>query len=90
MTDKNLRTLLEELHNELQRAERVDEKGLSLLRELDTDIRGLLQRSGEESLQTDDSVLGRFQSAMDHFEITHPNLTMAISEMLTALSNAGI
>ena len=90
MTDKNLRTLLEELHNELQHAERVDERGLSLLHELDADIRGLLQRSGDEGLQTDDSILERFQSAMEHFEITHPKLTMAISEMLTALSNAGI
>jgi hypothetical protein len=90
MADKNLRELLEGLHNELQRTESVDEKGRALLHELDTDIRSLLQRSGDDGAQTDDTTLQRFQSAMDHFEITHPKLTMAISEMLTALSNAGI
>lgn len=88
MTDKNLRTLLEGLRDELQRIESVDEKGRDLLRGLDADIHDLLERSGEAD--TDDSMLERFQSAMDHFEITHPKLTIALSEMMTALSNAGI
>jgi hypothetical protein len=90
MTDNNLRTLLEGLHDELQRIESVDEKGRALLLDLDADIRGLLQRSGEEDAQTDESILERFHSVMDHFEITHPTLTRALSEMMNALSNAGI
>jgi len=90
MTDKNLRDLLEGLHDELQHVERVDEKGRALLRDLNTDIRSLLERSGEEGLQVDESILERFQSTVEHFEITHPKLTMALSEMITALSNAGI
>ena len=90
MVDKNLRTLLEGLHDELQRTESVDEKGRILLRDLDADIRGLLQRSGDESLQTDETILQHFQSVMEHFEITHPQLTMTLSEMMTVLSNAGI
>lgn len=88
MTDKNLRDLLAGLHDELQRTESVDEKGRDLLRDLDADIRALLERSGEAD--ADDSVLERFQSAMDHFEITHPKLTLALSEMMNALNNAGI
>ena len=87
MTDQNLRTLLEGLHEELQRTESVDEKGRTLLRDLDADIRALLERSGESGGA---SVLKSLQSAMDHFEITHPKLTMALSEMMTALNNAGI
>ncbi len=90
MTDQDLRRLLEALHDELQRAESVDEKGRALLRRLDTDIRDLLQRSGDEGIQSDESLLRRFQSAIDHFEISHPKLTMALSEMMTSLSNAGI
>lgn len=94
MTGQNLRRLLEELHeelhNELQRAENVDEKGRVLLRHLEEDIRDLLQRSGDESVQGGETLLGRFQSAIDHFEVTHPKLTMALSEMMTSLSNAGI
>lgn len=87
MTDQTLRDLLGKLHDELQRIESVDEKGRDLLRDLDADIRALLERSGEAS---GDSIAKSLQSAMDHFEITHPKLTMALSEMLTALNNAGI
>ena len=90
MTDKDLRTLLEGLRDELQHIESMDEKGRDLLRDLDSDIHELLQRSGDSGAQADETVLQRFQSAMDHFEITHPNLTRALSEMMTALSNAGI
>ena len=87
MTDKNLRELFEGLHEELQRIESVDDKGRDLLRGLDADIHALLERSGESDSA---SVLESLQSTMDHFEITHPKLTMALSEMMTALSNAGI
>lgn len=90
MTDKNLRELLTDLHDELQRAQSVDEKGRALLRELDADIRDLLQRSGEAEVKTDESIRQRFQSVVDHFEVTHPALTRALSEMMAVLSNAGI
>ena len=87
MTDKNLSDLLEKLHEELQHVESVDETGRDLLRGIDVEIRGLLDRSGESA---GTSLTKSLQSALDHFEITHPKLTMAISEILTALNNAGI
>ncbi len=87
MTEQTLRDLLGKLHDELQRIESVDEKGRDLLRNLDADVRALLERSGEAESA---SIAKSIQSAMDHFEITHPKLTMALSEMLTALNNAGI
>jgi hypothetical protein len=90
MTDKNLRDLLQGVHDELQSIESVDEKSRALLRDLGTDIRGLLERSGDGDIQTDESILEHFRTAMQHFEITHPKLTMALSEMITALNNAGI
>ena len=87
MTDQNLQSLLEKLHEELQHVESVDDKGRDLLRGIDVEIRGLLDRSGESA---GTSLSESLQSALDHFEITHPKLTMAISEMLNALNNAGI
>jgi hypothetical protein len=87
MTDETLRDLLGKLHDELQRIESVDEKGRALLRDLDADIRALLERSGESG---SNSIMKSLQSTMDHFEITHPKLTMALSEMMNALNNAGI
>ena len=89
MTDQNLRELLEKLHTELEHTEATDESGRELLRHLDTDIRSLLKRAGEE-VETDESMLERWQDSIDRFEVTYPRLTMMLSEMMTILSNAGI
>ena len=88
MTDKKLSELLEQLHNELEKPEAMDEKGRELLRSLDADIHKLLERS--EEMDADESVLQRLQDSIDHFEVTHPDLTSALSHMMTILSNAGI
>ena len=89
MTDQDLRELLEKLHNELERIEVTDEAGRERLRHLDADIRDLLKRSGEK-VETDEHMLERLQDSIDHFETTHPRLTMMLSQMMTILSNAGI
>ena len=89
MTDNKLSTLLEQLHTELDSTEAVDEKGRELLRDLNADIQELLKRSdGAEA--DDDSLLERWQEYIDHFEVTHPTLTAALSHLMTALNNAGI
>lgn len=89
MTDQNLRDLLEKVHQELEHTEVTDESSRERLRHLEADIRDLLKRSGE-NLQTDESLLERLQDAIDHFETSHPRLTMMLSQMMTILSNAGI
>ena len=90
MTDENLRKLLEQLHDELERTESVDEKGDALLRHLNADIRDLLKRSEEDHELSDESMLERLQDSIDHFGDTHPTLTLTLSEMMRILSNAGI
>ena len=88
MTDKNLSELLEQLHSELASTEVLDDKGREMLRDLNADIQKLLERS--EGGDSDDSLLERVQESIDHFEVTHPTLTSALSHIMTALSNAGI
>jgi len=90
MTDENLRKLLEQLHDELERAESVDDKGDELLRHLNADISNLLKRSEKGKAHSDESLLERLEDAIDHFEVSHPTLTTMLSEMMTILSNAGI
>jgi len=90
MPDENLRKLLEQLHDELERVESMDEKGDELLRHLNADIKNLLKRSGKSKGPPDESVIERLEDAIDHFEVTHPTLTTMLSEMMTILSNAGI
>jgi len=89
MSDQNLRELLEKVHNELERAEPMDEKGREMLRHLDADIRTLLKRSGTK-VEADEPMLERLQDTIDHFETAYPRLTMMLSEMMTILSNAGV
>jgi hypothetical protein len=86
MTDQKLRELLEQLHIELSRTESVDEKGRELLRHLDADIQKLI----EPSEASNESISERLQEAIDHFEVDHPAITAALSQILNTLSNAGI
>lgn len=89
MNDQNLRELLERLHNELATIEVTDDAGRERLRRLEADIRDLLERS-EELTEKDEPMLERLQDAIDHFEETHPQLTLMLSQAMTILSNAGI
>ena len=89
MTDQNMRDLLEKLHEELERTEVTDEASRERLRYLQADIRALRERSGER-MESDEPLLERLQESIDHFEISHPQLTMMLSQMMTILSNAGI
>ena len=89
MAENDLNQLLQKLHNDLDNTEAVDEKGRELLRVLNADIQELLDRS-ENGESDDDSLLERLQESIDHFEVTHPTLTSALSNIMTALNNAGI
>lgn len=88
MADKKLTRLLEELHSALDAAEAVDEKGRALLHTLNEDIQELLERS--ERGDSDDSLFERLRETIVHFEHTHPVIASGVSNLLTALSNAGI
>ncbi|GAB1472365.1 hypothetical protein MASR2M66_32430 [Chloroflexota bacterium] len=86
MNDKKLDALLEQVHAELQKVDKVDADSLKLLQDLEQDVQSLLSRSDIET----PSVIGRMQTAMKQFEVDHPALTALISEVSTILNNAGI
>jgi cell division septum initiation protein DivIVA len=88
MDNQEIDKLLEQLKNEIDGIQPDDKKGQELLRELSTDIRELLERA--ESKQPAPSVLQRMEDSIDHFEVTHPDLTAALSNLSAILSNAGI
>jgi Domain of unknown function (DUF4404) len=91
MNDDELRQLLEELHQKIEAMDSVDEKGRELLSHLSVDIRSLLERTGHEpQLRGTSREVGRLQEAIEHFEVSHPNLTAALSQLLNVLNNAGI
>ncbi len=91
MNDDELRQLLEDLHRKIEDTDEVDEKGRELLSHLSVDIRNLLERTGHEERPRGSSwEIGRLEESVRHFEVTHPNLTAALSQLLNILNNAGI
>lgn len=90
MDNKGLNNLLNQLHDEIKNTQAVDEKGTELLRDLEGDIRTLLDRSAGAPAQLQSSSVQRLEGTLNHFEVTHPDLTMLISKLLDFLSNTGI
>ncbi len=90
MDDKRFRKLLEQLHAEIEQTKKVDDQGKELLRHISTDINELLARTEGASLKPRPTLTRSLEDAISHFEVTHPTLTAALSDLLTALSNAGI
>ncbi len=88
MNSQELDELLTKLHQEIEGTQSLDEKGKELLRDLSTDIQELLNRT--EGQTAAPSMLERMEKSIEHFEVTHPDLTAALSSLFTILSNAGI
>jgi hypothetical protein len=90
MEDQGFDTLLEELNKELEKIDSLDEKGLELLKQLDTEIHDLLERSGSAQPAPRPSTLQRINDTIDYFEIIHPTLAATLNKLLAILGNAGI
>ena len=90
MDDQKLRKLLEKVHAEIENTQSMDANGRELLRDLETDIRGLLARSQGKQKQSELPIVERLDNTIKYFEVTHPDLTARLSELMTILNNAGI
>ena len=91
MSDDELRKLLEELHQKIETTGSVDERGRELLSHLNEDIQTLLDRTGNKEVAEDNTwEIDRIEESVRHFEVTHPSLTAALSQLLNILNNAGI
>jgi SMC interacting uncharacterized protein involved in chromosome segregation len=88
MNNQELDELLEKLHKEIEGTQSLDEKGRELLRDLSADIQELLGHTEEKKAAP--SMMERMETSIDYFEVTHPELTSALSSLFTILSNAGI
>ncbi len=84
------RKILEQVHEEINNTDAVDEKDVEMLRDLDKDIRMLIERSGEHAEPVHSEIIERMQDSLTHFEIDHPELTGLIAKLIDSLSNAGV
>jgi chromosome segregation ATPase len=90
MTDEELRELLTEIRDELKQTPTDDKRERQILGDLIDDIEALLGRPKHESMEPEESMLGRLEEAIEDLETDYPTLTSTLSNLLTALSNVGI
>jgi hypothetical protein len=90
MNDPEFRNLLEQLHHEIEQTKTVDAHGRELLKDLGADIRELLERTEDSSLQPHPKTVRRLEDSISYLEVSHPTLTDLLSKLLSTLSNAGI
>ena len=88
--DRDLDELLAELRDEIARTDLADEGDRESLRALEADIQRLLERSGEERPHAEPELIEQWERSVEALEIEYPALTKLISQVLNALSNAGI
>ena len=88
MNDKNLKSLLNKLHDALENADDLDEETLELVRELDEDINRLVD--SDSSDEEYDNVIDRAQSVETRFAVDHPVAERFLREIIDALAKVGI
>ncbi len=88
MTDERLSHALEELHHEISRLEDLDATSRQRLLKLTEAIKRKLEQP--QDVEQHLHLVGLLQDEEAYFEVSHPKLAMALNEVLTILSAAGI
>ena len=89
--DSNLKAHLKTLHRSLAETDEVDEELQMLLRQLDGDIKQVLERRADADLDANTYGLGsRTQELSARFTARHPNVATTLRELGNILSSMGI
>jgi hypothetical protein len=90
MDKDQLHQLLGQLHAELLQTQAVDANDRELLKSLRADVQAILERA-DETAEPQYGPLGiRLRHGIQHFEVSHPQLTWAMGEVLEILSRSGV
>lgn len=88
MTDKSLKELLNDLHQELENTDQVDDDTRKLVQDLDEEINRLLDENDNE-FEFDD-VVDHARSVEARFAVDHPVAERFLREIIDALAKVGI
>ena len=88
MTDKSLKELLNDLHQELENTDQVDDDTRKLVQDLDEEINRLLDEDDNE-FEFDD-VVDHARSVEARFAVDHPVAERFLREIIDALAKVGI
>ena len=89
MQEKFSKTI-EKLHSELKQTKAVDEKSRQLLTGLKDDIEQLLNQGKDATPKQNEDLIEKLKNTAEHFEVSHPELTSTINNVITVLVNLGI
>jgi broad specificity phosphatase PhoE len=89
MPEARLRTLLSELHDELERDGALDDDTKELLREARIEIREALEADAPVA-EAAPTARRRLEQAIERFEEEHPDGVALLNRVLEALSHVGI
>lgn len=84
MPERRLRETLQQLHEELDRAESVEPEDRALLKDLMDDIHQTLEKAEGGAMEGHQSLLDRLRNAAADFEEAHPDLTLALHRVIDA------
>lgn len=88
MSQEDLKALLQQVHDELSKTDRLDSDAQALLTTVVQDIHAVL---GEEKPSDEPhGLVDRLKEATADFEDDHPQLTESLGQVIDALSRLGI
>jgi hypothetical protein len=88
MNENNLKELLRQLHEALEKTDSVDPDTLKQVKDLDEEVNRLLE-SGSEGDEYD-SVVDQAKAVETRFAVDHPVAERFLREIIEALSKVGI
>lgn len=88
MGDPQIEALLRELRKEIDKIDEVDEASEKKLNSLINSVEKKLSNSIDA--EEDEELLSRLQSTIRHLEVSHPELTETMNNIMTTLSNMGL
>ena len=90
MNETAIKTLLNQLHSTLDGTSAITEKDRELLAQVSADIRALLAQPGVPTAAKHQTTIDRLQTAITRFEVSHPDLTATMANMIKRLADMGI
>lgn len=92
-SDQEIRQMLLQLHDELQRTHALDESERAMMRHLMNDIQAILDQSDlatSPEARANQNLIDRMRRSIDVLEVSHPTVTAMIVKALDTLNIAGI
>lgn len=90
MRNDSIREKLQGLYTELEKTRSSDRQTQERLRILTAEVKNTLDHFDDLRPDQQKGVLDRLDSAVEHFEASHPELTSVLNDVISSLANWGI